>query len=774
MHQKLWYTSPAREWLEGLPIGTGRLAAMVMGTVQRERIALNHEWLWKGVNRFRDNRSHSHLLENVRNLLLHGKYEEGTRAGDEAFGNFEGKPKSLRRVDPYQPAGDLYFEINHGPIHNYRRSLDLKTGCVTITYNRGKQKFTREYLGHLVEDLILIRIKAEGNPFNCAVWLDRVYDPDCELSFSSEGDAIVMDGRFRAGIDFRVECSVWNYGGERGFYQERRLILKDTHEILIAVNIGTSACERTPEAECAASLLTAPVWEDLFRSHLEEYSCHYGGLELNLPIEEPDLPADERIRCLRSGENDPAMILLYFNYGRYLLCVSSANAELPANLQGKWNEDLHPPWDCDYHHDINLQMNYWLAEPGGMQKYAEALLQHIERFVPHARKAAKDLYGCNGVWFPIQSDAWGRSTPESFGWAVWIGAAAWLAQHMWWHYEYGQDKEFLRERAYPFLKEVAAFYESYLIEDKDGKLQVVPSQSPENRFKGGGDLPVTLCVSATMDIQLAWDVLTHAVRASEILDIDAEKRRLWQDMLNRLPEMKIGSRGQLLEWNQEFEEVEPGHRHISHLFGLFPGEQITPGKTPELFQAAIKSLEIRLAASGGYTGWSRAWVACCFARIGDGDKAFDHLQHLVTDFATDTLLDLHPPRIFQIDGNLGGAAAVLEMLLQSYHEELHLLPALPSSWPAGKISGLRARGGYSVNLEWEDGRLNRAEITPLNDRQCVVKTQGTSFVVTDELGNGISAKHENNRMVFDVRAGRTYVLTLGKESILGTANPLPH
>ena len=389
----------------------------------------------------------------------------------------------------------------------------------------------------------------------------------------------------------------------------------------------------------------------------------------------------------------------------------------------------------------------------------------MERFVEHGKKAARDLYGCKGIFLPMQTDPWGRSTPESYGYAVWIGAAAWLAQHMWWHYEYGQDQEFLRARAYPFIKEVAEFYETYLIEDQDGILQIVPSQSPENRFKESGDVfPVSLCVSATSDVQLAHDLLSHAVKASEILGVDGEKRRLWQDMLKKLPEMKIGSKGQLLEWNREFEEIDSGFKHTSHLFGLFPGEQITPEKTPELFQAAVISLNQRSARNSGNVGWSRAWLACCFARIGDGDKALEHLTHLILDCCTDTLLDLHPPRIFQIDGNFGGMAAVLEMLLQSRHEELDFLPALPSAWPDGKICGLRARGGINVNIEWCRHQITRAEITPFYDRKCMVKRSQKVLTVRDSCKNIVSVKQENNYWVFNVNGGQTYILTFADGS----------
>ena len=402
-------------------------------------------------------------------------------------------------------------------------------------------------------------------------------------------------------------------------------------------------------------------------------------------------------------------------------------------------------------------MNHWPAEPGGLPETAEALFRFIERLTPHAQRAARDIYGCRGVWFPIQTDPWGPCTPESYGWAVWIGAAAWLAQHLWWHYEYGLDLDFLRERAYPFFKEVAAFYEDYLVADEAGVLQAVPSQSPENRIVGGGDLPVTLCVSATMDVVLARDALTYAVSASEALGVDGEERSIWREMLQHLPDLKIGSRGQLLEWNEEFEEVEPSHRHLSHLIGMFPGDSLDPEATPELWRAAERSLDLRLEAGGGHTGWSRSWVACLYARLGRSADAWEHMCHLISDFSTDTLLDLHPPGVFQIDGNFGGAAAVIEMLLQSYHGELHLLPALPASWPDGSVSGLRARGGLTVGIEWRGGALERATIESLVDGECLIK-HGVGLAVHDDAGRPVECEVDGHRLRFATRAGARYAV----------------
>ncbi len=760
---KLWYKAPANEWLDGLPVGTGRLAAMVLGTYKRERIALNHEWLWTGVQRNRDNKVRRDHLPEVRKHLLAGDYETGTRLANEAFGGDGGTSALPARVDPYQPAGDLYLEFMHGYVSDYRRELDLNTARATVSYRcsgtpgRRGGRLTREVVAHLAEDLILVRVTQEGNPFDCVAWLDRNHDPACELLFQTDSRRLGLQGQIRKGVEFEVQTQVWHRDGEAAVMDGRKLLLTGVTEAVFAINIGVGANGKTAATECRARSLAEPVeWTRLLEAHEREHARHFGSMTLELPLAEPDLPTDERIRRVREGQSDPTLPLLYFHYGRYLLCASSANASLPANLQGKWNEDLFPAWDADYHHDINLQMNYWIAEPAGMQRYTEALFQHIERFVPHARQAAMDLYGCRGVWFPIQSDAWGRATAESFGWAVWIGAAPWLAQHLWWHYEFGLDLEFLRQRAYPFFKEVAAFYEDYLVEDKDGVLQIVPSQSPENRFVGTGSFPVSIGVSATMDVVLAADALGYAIRASERLNLDPELRRKWADLLHRLPPLKNGKHGQLQEWNEDFEEVEPGHRHLSHLIGLFPGDSLDPVRTPALWKAAEVSLNRRLATGGGHTGWSRAWVACLMARLGRAAEAWDHLNHLITDFASNSMLDLHPPKIFQIDGNLGGAAAVLEMLLQSEGGELRLLPALPEAWPEGRVTGLRARGALTVGMTWKNGRLTDATITAGAPGTCRLANAAPGWVIRDAHGSSLKTERIGNRLEFPVAAGKTY------------------
>lgn len=750
---------PAERWLDALPIGNGRIGAMVFGGTSVERLALNHENLWRGVTRDRTTKPVYEHLPEIRAKLLASQWIEGAELATKYLSGHD------RRVQPYQPVGDLTIRLeSHDSPKNYRRSLDLVDGIAEVSYSAGGVNFHRQVFASAVHNAIVVHMTADKpRSISANIALGRIDDPECTLEDWSRAGSFGFKGRFAEGIEFAAEARVSVKGGSALPGEHAQIEIEKADEVLIVLAIATDYSASSPDEQCAKLLDTTPMDINLLRkAHLAEHRAIFNRVKLDLATDPAldSLPLEDRLGRLRNGGSDPALVALYFQYGRYLLMSSSRKCDQPANLQGIWSEELRPPWECDFHHDVNIQMNYWAAEACNLADCANALLRYIHRDIPQAARAARDLYNCRGVCFCIQTDVWDRATPESPGWDVWTGAAAWLAEHLWWRWEYSLDKGFLRDKAYPFLKLVAEFYEDYLVRDDKGRLVTVPSQSPENRFVGGA-APVSICVGATMDILLITEVLTRCLRAGEILGIDKELRPKWEQILRDLPPCQIGKHGQLQEWLEDFEEAEPGHRHVSHLIGVYPGEQMTPEVLPEFYRAARVTLERRLAAGGGHTGWSRAWTSALWARFGEGELAYEHLVHLITDFATTSLLDLHPPQIFQIDGNLGGTAAVVEMLLQSRGGAIYLLPALPEQWRCGSVSGLRARGGVEVGITWRDGAVVEAQLRAKVAGKCRVWCRGTqcgAYVGTKRLPAEID---EHGCLVFDVKPGQRVDLRSG-------------
>lgn len=763
MNQKLWYNRPAKEFKEGLPISTGRIAAMLLGS-KKERLALNHEWLCTGIHKDREILQNSDNLAVVRELLKEKEYEVATQLANESFAGDGGLSKNPCREDGYQPAGDFYFEIEHGEMENYSRELNLETAITTVSYEADGRQFTRTCYAHLVRDVILLRLFAGKESFNVDFWLDRVEDPRCTVIKQVLNDTLLLQGKFLHGMEFATAVKVIPIDGTLS-ERNGHLHLSQTTKVYIAINLGTDASNKDAVTECLPGLdaikeqlLSYRGYGRLLEEHVFEYEKKYNRVHLDVKKEEVRIPTDQRLALIKDGKKDDQLPILYFNYGRYLTIVCAQKAMLPTNLQGKWNEDIYPAWDCDFHTDINLQMNYWPCESANLSECVQPLFRYLFGMVPSAQKAAKQIYGCRGIWIPLSTDNWGICTPESFGWAVWIGAAAWLSQHVWWEFEYSQNETWLRKSGYPYLKEVAAFYEDYLVKDENGTYQIMPSQSPENRFLEGGTLPVTICVSSSMDIELCHETLSHCIQAAKILSVDEELSKKWKEIIEHLPKLRTGSKGQLLEWQEDFKEAEPGHRHVSHLFSLYPGEYLHPDYEPALYEAAKKALKQRMDNGGGNTGWSRAWIACLYARIGDGNEAMKHLNALIRDSATISLLDLHPPKIFQIDGNFGGTAAVLEMLLQSYYEELDFLPALPDAWPEGSVTGLCARGGYTVSIEWKNHQLVKAIVIKKKDGICKVREHEAQYQVSCEVESVTEVRHEQGLMKVPMIAGHAYLI----------------
>lgn len=731
MENKLWYTGAANNWSEGLPIGNGRLAAMVLNYDSEDVLALNHEFLWTGFNRERKIYYTPDALEKVREMLEREEYEKANCYANDFLGRDGDKSKFLNRLDSFQPAGNLHIEFNDA--HLNKRILDIENGVA---------KSQRESGGGIVRSSVLAHCKL--NNILCR-WTDV---SDAKIFFEREKDERLLsnteisereiryNAEFISGMSYSVNVRIYTDG--EAVYTDRFIRVKKASYLVAVINIGTDVVGIEKELDLYKipkhiDFKSADDWNELCGEHTDLFSSYMQRVCLKIDADEFVGPTDKRLAAFKNGSADENLFALYLNYGRYLLLSSSICGCLPANLQGKWNGDIEPAWHSDYHFDINIQMNYWLAENGNLGETTNAMFDYIDLFKESGEAAAKCVYGCRGILLPLSSDCWGISSQESYGWDIWIGAAAWIAQHYYKHYEYTGDKDFLKNRAYPYLKSVIEFYEDYLIRDENGVYQIIPSVSPENSFLKNKDINISLGISSAMDIQLAYDCFTYIIDSAKILGVDSEKIEYWRNIRDNLPEFKIGSDGRLLEWNKGFSEREPGHRHFSHLYGVFPSNLFTPEKNCKQYNAAKKSLDFRLSHFGGHTGWSRAWCACLYARFGKGSEFYKHMRYLIDNYSTPSLLDLHPPGIFQIDGNLGGAEAIIQALVQCKDGKIYLLPALPENWQNGEISGVKTIGGHTLSIEWKDGCISRINIEFGYENEVVFKfNDGYELKMTSE------------------------------------------
>lgn len=719
----LWYEKKASEWNEALPIGNGRLGGMIFGNPCNERIQVNEDSVWYGGPMHRNNEHTKEMLPKIRELILAGKISDAERLCKMAMG---GTPQGMRI---YQTLGDLElnFNLDERKISSYKRWLDIDEAVCGVSFTIDDTLYTREYFMSEPDDAMIIRCLAEGSK---KMSLDLIQTRHHMYDFAKKYDnsSIILGGNLgRDGIDYAMMCRAYSPDGKVEVIGES-IYVTDASEIILYWSAFTTF--RIPESEASKQpkyaqlpakledILTkvyAKKYEAIKKSHIDDYHSFYNRMDLSLSNDMDSLcdasfllPTDMRLKNYAQGENTTSLEELYFHFGRYLLISCSRPGTLPANLQGIWNKDIEAPWDSKYTININTQMNYWPAEGCDLGDCHQPLFDLIKRMVPNGQQTAKEMYGCRGFVAHHNTDIWGDTAPQDL-WipgTFWVMGAAWLCTHLWMHYEYTMDEAFLKEY-FPIMRKAAAFFLDFCIEH-NGYLCTCPSVSPENTFILPNGEQGANTIGVTMDNQILHDLFTQCHKAAVILKEEDELDQQIVEAAHKLMPTQITSDGRIREWSEEYQELDPGHRHISHLYGLHPSDQITMDGTPALAKAAAKTLETRLKNGGGHTGWSRAWIINHYAKLWNSEKAYENLNQLIIKSTLPNLFDNHPP--FQIDGNFGSIAGMIEMLVQSNSDRIVLLPALPDTWKNGKLTGVKVRGNAKLNIIWEDGKLKEASI----------------------------------------------------------------
>ena len=715
----LWYRQSAIDWNEALPLGNGFMGAMCFGGTSVDRFQLNNDSVWWGKSRDRINPDAYHNIPTVRDLIKQGRIKEAEELANETIA------ATPDYQSHYEPLADLFiipdsekislFGISEywnerlnkvENIDDYKRVLDIEKGIHRVTYTKNNSPFKRESFISYPDKIMAIR--CDGSPFRIIASRKN----QCERIYAISENTICLEGHTGGnGVGF---CLCIRALGEGTYVKGSILHCPASAVILISSQTDFYCEDYVKDALSTLDAAEKYSYEELKDRHLNDFGELMNRCQLYIECEEIDEPTDSRLCKLKDGKDDLGLINLAFAYGRYLLISSSREGSLPANLQGIWNQEFNPPWGSKYTININAQMNYWACETTGLGELHQPLFDHIKRMVPNGENVAKKMYGARGWMAHHNTDIWGDCAPQDI-WppsTYWQMGAAWLCLHILEHFRYTKDYDFIKEYL-PIVKDALLFFEDTLIENENGELVVSPTSSPENQYRLDNGEVGNICEGASMDAQILYELVSGLIETDMLTEDEIVR---YENILARIPKMTIEGNGTIQEWAKPYEEVEIGHRHISHLFALYPGKMIfDDDNREELLVAARKTLERRLSYGGGHTGWSRAWIINMWARLGDGEKCHENIMALLRQSMLPNLFDNHPP--FQIDGNFGLVAGIVEMLMQSHESETKLCKALPKAWKSGFIKGLRSRHGEIIDITWENGEISKVSRQDIVNRK---------------------------------------------------------